>query len=381
MPEIPYDLLLAGGHVVDPASGYNGVADVAIRHGRIVAVSPNLRATRAAKEWDASGKMVCAGLIDAHTHVMDAMMPVSIDPDITGLPTGVTTLIDAGSAGARTFAGFRKHIISRAQTRILAFLNISSIGLVVTNELYLDPKMLNSRSALRVVRENRDLIVGIKARIKGEPDTLQHDVEVMKKAIDVATELELPIMMHWTNLTELLDLLRPGDCMTHPFSPTYYGPCCLDDKHRLLPHVRELSQRGIMVDLGHGSSFDWAVAEAAADQGWYPDVLSTDMFTRYFGPGGVVGNLGSVMSKFLLLGLSIEQVIGKVTAAPAKMLRLPDGLGSLAAGAIADVTVLEAREGQFELTDSPRLKQVRIGRQMLIAVATVKGGRLFELNA
>lgn len=375
-PDRPFDLVISGGRVIDPANRFDRIADIGIRHGRVASIETDLSMHRAAKSFDATNKLVCPGLVDAHTHVADLMMPVSIDPDVTGIPTGVTTLIDAGSTGARTFAGFRKHIIGRSQTRILAFLNISSIGLVVTNELYLEDKILNPRSALRVVRENRDLIIGIKARIKGGEETLAHDVGVMKKAIAVAEELELPIMMHWTNLPELLALLRPGDCLTHPFSPAYYGPCCLDDAGKLLPHVSELSERGVMVDLGHGSSFDWNVAEAAARQGWFPDVLSTDMFTRYFGPNGVVGNLGSVMAKFLHLGLDIDQVIEKVTAAPARMLNLPDGIGTLSPGAVADVTILSTEQGSFELVDSPKLQQTRTGQVMVRAQATVKGGRL-----
>lgn len=376
----PADLMIQGGHVIDPANGRSMIADVTMFKGRIQEVGVNLPTERAAKVYSAHGKIVCPGLIDAHTHVADSMMPVSIDPDLTGLPTGVTTLIDAGSAGARTFAGFRKHIISRAQTRIYAFLNISSIGLVVTNELYLDPKMLNTKSALRVIRENRDLIIGVKARIQGIKETLTHDLDVMAKAVGVATEIGLPIMMHWTNEPELLQRLRPGDSLTHPFSPAYYGPCCLDQNGRLREHVPQLKERGIFVDLGHGSAFDWAVAEQATAQGWSPDVLSTDMFTRYFGPKGVVGNLPSVMSKFLLLGLSLESVVEKVTHAPARMLQLPDGLGTLSTGAIADITILDRLAGQFEFIDSPRLLQVRHSTEKLHAVATVKSGRLVEYH-
>ena len=375
-----YDLLVKNGWVIDPANGVNGEADVGMYQGRIAAVGAQLNAQDAAKVVDAGGYLVCPGLIDAHTHVADAMMPVSIDPDITGLPTGVTTLIDAGSSGARTFAGFRKHIINRAKTRIFAFLNISAIGLVVTNELYLDPKILNAKMALRVVRENRDLIIGIKARIKGVKETLTHDIDVMKKSRDVAYELDLPIMMHWTNETQLLDLLRPGDCVTHPFSPAYYGPCCLDENDKLHEHVLALRERGVMVDLGHGSSFDWRVAELAAQQSYYPDVISTDMFTRYFGPRGVVGDLGSVMSKFLLLGLPLEQVIEKTTAAPARMLNLPDGIGTLSAGALADVSILEKRTGSYEFIDSPKLLQKRTGSEKLFTIATIKGGHLTQYD-
>jgi dihydroorotase len=239
---------------------------------------------------------------------------------------------------------------------------------------------LISRSrALRAIDENRDLIVGIKVRVRGTADSLENDLKLMAQLREIADETGLPTMMHWTNETRLVDMLRPGDCMTHPFNPAYLGPNCIDEQGRVRSLTRELAERGIMVDLGHGSSFDWHLAEAAASQGWYPDVLSTDMFSRYFRPDGVVGDMGSLLSKFLLLGLNIGQVVRRATVAPVTMLGLPGDLGRLAVGGVADLTVLETRQGRFEFVDSPRLKQVRTGSVKLVARAVVKDGALFEL--
>lgn len=376
-----FDLLIKRGRVVDPASGYDQIADIGIYKGLIHTVAPALPEGKAGKVYDASGKIVCPGLIDAHVHVADGMMPVSMEPDQAGIQSGVTTLIDAGSTGGRTFEGFRKHIISSAESRVFTLLNISSVGLVVLNELYLDSKFISRKRALRAIRSNRDLIIGLKARVRGRQETLDHDISVMKVVREIGEETGLPTMMHWTNEPRLLDTLRPGDYLTHPFNPDYLNPGATQADGTLYPTVLELKDRGLMVDLGHGSSFDWRKAEAAAQQNWFPDVLSTDMFTRYFRPDGVVGDLGAVMSKFLMLGLSVPQVIEKTTIAAVKMAAIPGALGTLAPGAIADVTVLEQTDGQFKFVDSPKLKQVRTGSRKLTAVATVKSGRLWTLTA
>ena len=375
----PFDLLIQGGRVIDPSQGLDTVADIGIDKGVIRAVGPALSAEGAGKVLDATNKIVTPGLIDAHVHVADGMMPVSMVPDDAGIRSGVTTVIDAGSTGGRTYAGFRKHIIKPAETRIYTLLNIASVGLVVLNELYADPKFISRKRAYRAIRANRDQIIGLKARVRGRPETLEHDISVMKVVREVGEETGLPTMMHWTNQAKLLDQLRPGDYLTHPFNPDYLNPSAVMANGKLFPTVSELKDRGIMVELGHGSSFDWNKAEAAAEQGWFPDVLSTDMFTRYFRPKGVVGDLGSVMSKFMMLGLNLNQVIEKTTIAPVRMAAIPEALGTLKVGGIADITVLEQKQGSFVYVDSPRLKATRTGTEKLTATATVKSGRLYEL--
>src|ERR1700676_3971086 len=178
----PYDLLIAGGRVVDPVRGIAAERDVAIAGGKIAQVAANIDRRQARQVYDASGKLVTPGLIEVHGHVYDSAITISIDPDLVGIPTGVTTIVDAGSTGAGTFAGLRKYVIARAKTRVYAMLNISTIGLVVANELYLDPKMIDPAAAIKTIEENRSLILGIKVRINGRDDEVPHDLEVLKKA-------------------------------------------------------------------------------------------------------------------------------------------------------------------------------------------------------
>ncbi len=218
-----YDLIIAGGRVIDPTQRLDGPADVAIANGRIARVAAGIPAAEARRVFDARGRIVTPGLIDVHAHVYDRGIPVSIDPDRVGLPTGVTTIVDAGLAGASTFAGFRAHVIERAATRVYALLNIATIGLVVTNELYLDPKLVDPQAAIRTIEQHRDLILGIKVRINGLPHEVAHDVVALGLARQAADATGLPLMLHWTHEPELLALLKAGDILTHPFNPPPHG--------------------------------------------------------------------------------------------------------------------------------------------------------------
>ena len=178
----PYDLLIAGGRVIDATERLSAVRDVAITGGRIARIDTSIPPAQARQVFDARGKLVTPGLIDIHGHVYDSGITISIDPDVIGIPKGVTTIVDGGSSGAGTFAGFRKYVIERARTRVYALLNISTIGLVVTNELYLDPRMIDPKAAISTIEQNRSLILGIKVRINGRHDELAHDIEVLRKA-------------------------------------------------------------------------------------------------------------------------------------------------------------------------------------------------------
>jgi dihydroorotase len=372
----PYDLLIAGGRVVDPVQGIAAPRDVAIAGGKIAQVAANIDRRQARQVYDASGKLVTPGLIDVHGHVYDSAITISIDPDIVGIPKGVTTIVDAGSTGAGTFAGLRKYVIERAKTRVYAMLNISTIGLVVANELYLDPKMIDPGAAIKTILENRPLILGIKVRINGRDDEVPHDLDVLKKAREASDQAGVPIMMHWTNEPRLLAILKKGDIVTHPFNPPRSGPSCLGPDGRVLPQILELKDRGILVDFAHGSHLLWETAEKAAHQGWYPDTISTDIHRAHVAPNGTVIDLVTTMSKFVYLGLTVDQAIEKVTAAPARMLNFPEKLGTLESGTTADVSVLSVERGSFELLDSTRQK--RVGQQRIVPVATVRAGRLFR---
>lgn len=371
-----YDLLIAGGRVVDPSQQLSGQLDVAISGGRIARLAASIPRSQARELFDARGKIVTPGLIDMHAHVFDRVINTSIDPDLVGIRTGVTTVVDGGSTGAITFPGFRKHVIDRAETRVYAFLSLSTIGLIVGNEFYIDPKLVDPKATVRVVNENADLIFGIKARISGGPETASRDVEIMQLAREASDATNLPIMMHWSNDPKALALLKRGDIMTHPFNPPRAGPSLLGEDGKVLPQILELRDRGIVTDLSHGSHVLWATAEKAAAQGWFPDVISTDIHRGNVGPTGHVVNLARTMDKFLYLGLTVDEVIRRVTSNPASALRFTEGLGTLKQGALADVTVLDLVEGDVELLDSQRAK--RVGRQKLVPSATVKSGKLVK---
>src|SRR5258706_10775475 len=214
-----YDLLIAGGKVIDPATNLSADRDVAIVAGKIARVAANIPPAMARQVYDAKGKIVTPGLIDMHTHVYKYGITLNVDSDIVGFQNSVTTVLDCGSTGAQSFLGLRKYVMDTAQTRIYALLNISTIGLIVTNEIYLDPRMIDSRAAIRTITANRDRIVGIKVRVNGKRSDLAHDLEVMKTAREVADATGVPIMMHWSVEPELLAMLKRGDVLAHPFNP------------------------------------------------------------------------------------------------------------------------------------------------------------------
>ena len=369
-----YGLLIAGGRVIDPSQGLSAVRDVAIAGGRIAALEPAIPRERARQVLDARGRIVTPGLIDLHGHVYDRGITISVDPDLVGVARGVTTIVDGGSTGATTFAGFRQYVIERAETSVFALLNIAAIGLVVTNELFLDPRIVDPEAAVRVIEENRDRILGVKVRVRGHREGLEADLEALRRAREAADAVRLPLMMHWSNEPELLDLLRPGDIVTHPFNPPRAGPSLLDERGRVLPQIRALGERGIVTDFAHGGHLQWDIAERAAADGWFPDIISTDIHRRHLAPDGAVVDLATTLAKFMHLGLSLEQVIERVTARPAGALGFPEPIGTLRPGTMADVSVLDVTNEPIELVDSNG--DVRTGARQLTPVATVKSGRL-----
>lgn len=371
-----YDLLIAGGRVVDPSQKLDAERDVAILGGRIARIAANIPPNQARQVFDAKGKIVTPGLIDIHTHVYKYGISLNVDSEVVGFQSGVTTLVDAGSTGANTFQGFRKYVIDSASTRIYALLNISTIGLVVTNEIYLDPRMIDARAAIRTIGANRDRIVGIKVRVNGRHSDLAHDIGVLKTAREVSDATGVPIMLHWTVEPELLALLKRGDILAHPFNPPSATQANLfgadnEQADKVLPQILALKERGIWTDCQLGTTHhSWAISEKAVSQGWVPDAISTDI-TRA-ADGTTAGSVLVPMSEFLHLGLPLEQVIAGVTMNPAKMLNFPEKIGTLEPGVSADVAVLDLAQGNFEFGDQTR--QTRVLKQQFAAVATVKGG-------
>jgi dihydroorotase len=378
-----YDLVIRGGRVIDPSQQINGAMDVAITGGKIAAVAANIPANRAKQVFDASGKLVTPGLINVHAHLYRYVYPISVDPDAVGLPAGVTTLIDAGSAGASTFPGLRKFIIEPAPTRIYAMLNISQVG-NFGNELYLSPTFhpLNVKAAVNTSNNNKDKIVAIKVRINGNHAELMHDVECLKRACMVRDETGVPIMMHWSTDRELLNLLKRGDIMTHTFTiPTprvdniFGGP---EQADKVLPQILELKERGIYTEgqtVNSHHLFD--VSEKAFAQGWIPDLLGTDMgAVGKDMPNGIL--LPWEMTHYLYLGLTVEQVIEKVTLMPTKVFKFAEQIGTLQPGAMADVTVIDLQQGQFQLFDQKG--QTRTAKQRFVPVAAVHGGTVTKVD-
>lgn len=372
-----YDLLIKGGTVVDPAQGVNRPANVAFVNGRVASVATGISEDDAAEVYDASGLIVTPGLIDLHVHNFWGVSHYGIDPDITNLANGVTTAVDAGSAGAATFDAFRRYVIERADTRLYALLNISLTGMISDDigELE-DLRHADVGQAVRVGRENRDRIVGIKARLS-QDITRQHDVESLKRAIEAAEAIGRFVMIHvgktHTPLESLIEMLRPGDVVTHSFHGHAEG--ILDDAGKVKEAFREHQRRGIVFDVGHGAgSFSFDVAERAMADGFRPGNISSDL--HLYNIEGPVFDQVTTISKLIWLGMSLYDVIGLTTVETAKTMGVHDRLGTLKAGAVGDATIARIDEGSFKLTDS--YGRSVTSRKRLTHVATVKSGRMYK---
>lgn len=373
-----YELLIKGGEVLDPSQNLRAVRDVAIRYARIAAVEENIAEDQAEYLVDARGKLVLPGLIDLHAHVFPYGSAIGLPPDELVPQTATTTYVSAGDAGANNFSAFKKWVIEPSRTRVLAFLHIGTVGLAgfpvgeMLNIDYADVEL-----AAKTLAENPDVLLGIKVResldIVGE-----HGLEPLRRAIEAA---ELAgtggrVMVHIGDapgdLSKLLDLLRPGDILTHSYSGA--GNNVVQDG-TLLPAALEAKQRGVIIDLGHGAgSFDYTVAEPAIEQGLTPDTLGSDIHSISINTPGQPF-LPWCMSKFLNMGFSLEEVVAMTTINPAKVIGRIDGLGTLEVGAIADVSVLELIEEPVTFVDTR--ENERDGDRWLKPIATVREGRPF----
>ena len=363
-----YDLIIKGGRVLDPAQRIDRVADVAIRAGNIAAIGPNIAASSAAEVIEAGGKLVTPGLIDIHCHVADKeLTPAQC------LATGVTSQIDGGSRGALNVDELVK-IAQSSPNRVRILLNISGRGLADGANELLDIEKANVAAARSAVERSRDWIVGIKARLSRSAAG-EHDLEAVRRARQVADPMKIPIMVHVGDtaapLPDILAMLRPGDIVTHMYAPAPHG--MLDDNGKVLPQVIQARRRGILFDFGNGRTahWTWDVAERAMQQGFLPDTISSDITAA--GLTDQVINLPNVMSKFLLLGMPIDQVIARVTVNAARAIPEFKSYGTLKTGAAADVTVLDLREGDVEFADNYGGK--RMGLRRLVPYAVVMGGK------
>lgn len=360
------DLLLKGGRVIDPSRKLDAVLDVAIANGRIAAIEAGL-SVNAAETIDASGKLVVPGLIDIHTHATRT----KDGPELC-LADGVTGLIDAGSQGA-DHIDQAIAVAKSAPQQCRVLINIGRRGIIPEGDT-MDLSRADVAAAREAIQRNREMIAGVKARLSRDVAG-PNDFEVLRRAQEVASSFHLPVMIHMgqtvSPLPKLLALLKRGDVVTHMFAPPPNS--IINDKGQILPEVIAARRRGVIFDLGNGrvGHLRWDIADRVLQDGFLPDTLSTDWTAE--SRAAQVINFPNVMSKFLMLGLPIDQVIACATVHPSRVFPVFRNRGTLKVGAPADVAVLELREGNYEFVDNYGNK--RTGRQRLFPSATVLAGK------
>jgi len=370
------DLLIKGGTVIDPSQKLHALLDVAVKDGKIQQVAPDIPADGSRTVISAKGKIVTPGLIDVHVHVFEGVGPTGLNADQYCLGRGVTTAVDAGSTGYFAIAGFRQYVIKPSATRLYAMVDIGARGtLMGLAGNYANLDWVNPQLTARAAEANKPDVVAIKARLSIEI-TGANDLEVLKRALEAAELSHLPLMVHvgdsYSPLSEILRQLRKGDILTHCFTGRPHGP--LDANGKIIPEMLDCRQRGVLFDVGDGGphlSLD--VAEKCLQQNFLPDTIGTDLGgLSYNGP---VFDLVTELSKFLLIGMSVDQVIERVTVGPTRMFNFGVELGTLRPGTVADITILEVREGSFVFGDSTGKK--RTGRQKLQSTATIRAGKAY----
>jgi len=372
-----YDKLVKGGEVLDPGTGLRGVMDVAVKGDRIVAIAEGIQAEEAREMIDATRKLVTPGLIDLHTHVYWGASATSVDPDVEAAKGAVCTQVDAGSADAGGFPGFRRFIIDRFASRVFALVNIAPRRW--RWDMGQDPRNLlqaNRMATEMAIEENRDVVLGVKAmggwNVAGPAAEANIDF-----AREVADRRGVPIMIHISTNPPPIEWvafrLKEGDVLTH--CCTGHGQTVLDMNGKLRPAVKDARERGVILDVGHGAgSFDWRVAQLMVEMGEAPDIISTDLHTGCV--NGPTFNLVTTLNKFLCLGLSLEEVILRATTNPGKFIGRLEGIGALKVGGIADISILDYVEGEFELMDCFRVKKVL--NKGLVPVAAICRGKVLR---
>ena len=364
-PSARYDLVVKGGRIFDPSQRVDRKADLAINGDSIAAIQPDIDSDDARDVIDARGKLVIPGLIDLHVHVGA--------PDLTPaalLRDGVTSMVDGGSAGADNIDALVK-VAQAAPNRVRIFLNVARTGVATPGEL-LDLAAADVAAARAAIARHKEWIVGVKVRLS-QSVAGDHDLEALRRARGVAGPL--PVMLHvgqtYSPLPKILELLNPGDIVTHPYSPPPHT--ILDDAGHVLPEVLAARRRGIRFDVGNGRTahITWEMVEAATGDGFWPDTISSDIT----GPGRTVRvfDLPTVVSKFLMLGMPIDGAVACVTNHAAAAVSAFRNLGTLRPGAAADVAVLELREGDFEFVDN--IDGKRTGHRKLFTAAVVMNGK------
>jgi dihydroorotase len=382
-PNDKFDLLVRNANVLDPSQKLSGKRDIGIRYGQIEAMEPSLAPERANRVLDAAGKLVTPGLIDLHAHTYPYGSAIGIPADELVAHQCTTTVVSAGDAGANNIAAFRRFIVPGTRTRQYAFVHIAVGGLVgfpvpeLFNIDYAQPAM-----AARAVAENADLVLGVKVRMS-ENVIARHGIEPLKRAVAACEQSGVPakVMCHIGGvatgdlMSQILDTLRAGDILTHCFSGALNDAnqgTNIVQNGKLLPAALAAKQRGVIFDIGHGGgSFDFTVAEAAMAQGCMPDTISSDIHV-FSGNSPGMPYLPWVMSKFLTLGFTLEQVVGMATMVPARIIGRVPKLGTLQIGAPADLSMFDVVDGPVSFVDTRNNK--RDGKTYLRPAGTVMAG-------
>ena len=377
-----YDLLLKGGHVVDSKNGISALRDVAISQGKIAAVEQNIAASRARRTIDVSSLYITPGLVDMHVHVFAGSMGREyigencVRPDGFTFRSGVTTVVDAGSSGWRNFGEFRDQIVNRSKTRVLAMLNIVGSGMGGRPDVEQNTKDMEPERTAEVAKRHSDVVVGIKVAHYAGPEWIAVD-----RGVEAGKLAGVPVMVDFATFRPerpfqdlVLKHLRSGDIYTH----TYLSVVpMLDSEGKLLPYLLDAKKRGVIFDVGHGGgSFSFRQAIPAIRQGFTPDSISTDLHVDSMNAG--MKDMLNLLSKFLNMGMSMEDVIAAASWHPAREIHHEE-LGHLSPGAPADVAVLRLVNGEFGFVDSARLRMK--GTKKLVAELTLREGRVvWDLN-
>lgn len=381
-----YDLLIKNGHLIDAKNKLDQAMDVAIKDGKIAEVSPDIPLEKAEKVIDATGLYIVPGLIDIHVHVFHGTHQdeyisnsyTSVPPDGFTFRTGVTTVVDAGSSGWKNFKTFREQTIDNSKTRVLAFLNIVGPGMkggaIEQNLADMDPKL----TAI-VARQNKDVIVGIKlAHYSG------HDWTPLERTVEAGKQADMPAMIDFGGSqpelsmeTLLLEKLRPGDIYTHCFAHVGGRTPVVDEHGKVRPCAKEAQEKGIVFDVGHGGgSFVYEQALPAMEQGFWPNSISTDLHTGSMNAG--MKDMPNIMSKFLNMGMSLQEVVARSTWTPAIYIHREE-LGHLSVGAHADIALLSLKEGDFGFTDTRGWK-IQGNKKLECELTLLEGEVVWDLN-
>ncbi|MVT67482.1 amidohydrolase family protein [Bradyrhizobium pachyrhizi] len=382
-PDDKFDLVIKNGDVIDPSQSLRGKRDIGIRWGIVEAIEDEIPAARAARTIDASGKLVMPGLVDLHCHVYPYGSAIGIPADELVQFQGTTTVVSAGDAGVNNLAALRRFIVAQSRARIYAFVHIANNGLSAfpVAELYnIDNAQVEA--CAMALAENPDFLIGVKVRMS-ENVIFKHGLEPLKRGIQACEMCGWParMMVHIGGvetrelMSDILNLLRPGDILTHAYSgaPNMSGAFTnIVQEGKLLPAALAAKQRGVLFDVGHGGgSFDFTVAEIAIPAGCTPDTISSDIHV-FSGNSPGIPFLPNVMSKFLAMGSSLDQVVAMATSVPARIINRTPKVGTLQRGAPGDVAIMDLVEGPVSFVDTRNNK--RDGNLLLKPVQTVVNG-------